>query len=486
MARALYTGYARAKLLIARDGCMPDDQLRVVESLRRRPLRTAAIVGAITLCFASGAAIRRRALRHESLQAWSARSGVIAQLTATGATAWLRAREGDARLMAASAARSPQLFGVLAPHESPYPKSKLSASLAQSLTVLNQLRPYSSIWLFDKSGTLVGTSAAQSAPTPVRDAAIASLALDSGKTTGPFSGLASDLSVAFAQRVIAGPRVDGSATAFTGQVVGAVVLTSNATSLFVELATWAERSKTESTSLLVASGDSILEYAITPDRARSTLLSAWPRASAPRSTVAVFAARPDSLARIVGERAEFAARLDGLPWGLARRDSVDAVFASVNGRLSTEISTGAAIIFMIAIIVIARRQTSRERKLIEVAESEVRYRLLADNATDVIVRHAPDGRIVYVSPAIHTTLGYRPRQLEGRYLSELSDPDDPTTMDHILDQLRVADGASRAEHRLRHADGRYMWFETTGRAVRDPVWGNVTERVTVSRDIEAR
>ncbi len=465
---------------------MPNEQLQVVESLRRRPLRTAVLVGVIALCFASGAALRRRALRQESLDAWSARSSVAAQLTATGANAWIRAREGDARLLAASGSHKPQLFGVLSPHESPYPAAELSASLLQSLTALDQVHPYSSIWLFDRSGKLIGTSPGTATPPEVRSAAIASLALDSGKTIGPFAGLGRNLSVAFAQRVVAAPPSGGPPASTTGQVIGAVVLTSDARPLFAELATWTERSRSASTSLLVPSGDSIFEYAITPDRTRATLLGAWSQSTAPRSTAAVFATKSDSSVTIAGQRAEFTARLDRLPWALTQRDSVRSVFASVDGRLGTEMSTGAAIIFMVAIIVIARQQTSRERKLIEVAESEMRYRLLADNATDVIVRHAPDGRIVYVSPAIYATLGYRPRQLEGRHLSELSDPDDPTTMDHVLDQLRAANGASRAEHRLRHADGRYVWFETTGRAVRDHVWGNMTEIVTVSRDIEAR
>jgi len=141
---------------------------------------------------------------------------------------------------------------------------------------------------------------------------------------------------------------------------------------------------------------------------------------------------------------------------------------------------------MIAIILIGRRQTKRERELVEVAESEVRYRLLADNATDVIARHAPDGRILYISPAVSAILGYQPRQLQGHLPSEFFDAADANTMDDILETLRTTTGASRAEHRLRHAKGHYVWLETTGRAVRDPVWNKVTELVTVSRDIEDR
>jgi PAS domain S-box-containing protein len=277
-----------------------------------------------------------------------------------------------------------------------------------------------------------------------------------------------------------------SPTQQTGQVIGSIVLTSNASGLFVEMASWAERSTTETTSLVVASGDSLFEYAITPDRSRGKIRNRWATSRAPQSLISQFSRAADSSGRKMGSRAEFATRLDSLPWVLLRSESAATVFASVNGTLTTEVSTSAAIVFMIAIIIIARGQTTREKKLVEVAESEVRYRLLADNATDIVTRHAPDGSIAYVSPAVQVTLGYRPRQLEGRHLSELSHEADQVSMDQILDQLRAVDGGVRVEHRLRHADGRYVWLETSGRAVRDRTWGNVVELVTVSRDIEDR
>ena len=454
--------------------------------MRSRPLRTAAIVGAVVLSFASAAAVRRQQLRQDSLQKWSARSRIVAQLSATSANAWLAGRSGDARLIAASAGRSPQLFRAREAGDPRLSASNLSASLAQSLAALNLLHPYASIWLLDNAGKVVATSSAQPAPSALRMVALASLTMDSGRVVGPFPGLGKSLSIAFAHRVVAAPPAHGPPSAITGRVIGSVVLTSHASSLLVELAGWSERSGTESTSLIVESPDSVFRYAVTPVRARGSLIGAWPRSSVPRAIAAAFGATPDTLARTVKSQADFITRLDGMPWALSRSDSIEAISAAVDGRLTTEMSTTAAVIFMIAIIVIARRQTSRERKLLEVAESEVRYRLLADNATDVIVRHAPDGRVVYVSPAVQATLGLRPRQLEGRHLSELSHVDDVATVDHILNQLRGSHETLRIEHRLQRADNAYIWVETTGRAIRDPVWGNVTEFVTVSRDIESR
>ncbi|MFI5240025.1 MAG: PAS domain S-box protein, partial [Gemmatimonadales bacterium] len=265
-----------------------------------------------------------------------------------------------------------------------------------------------------------------------------------------------------------------------------MVLSATASPLLTELGALTARTSNDTTALVVGSADSVVEYVLTPERVRGTRLDAWRRAAAPRVALAAFATQPDTSASVSGSSARFSSRIDGTPWALMRREPLGAVYATVNGRLSTEASTAAALLFMIAVIVIGRRQTTRERRLIEVAESELRYRLLADNATDVIARHAPDGKILYISPAVLSILGYQPRQLQGRYPSELSNESDPTTMSDILDVLRATSGVSRAEHRLRHASGHFVWLETTGSAVRDPVWGHVTELVTVSRDIEER
>jgi hypothetical protein len=131
---------------------MPDEELRVIESLQRRPLRTLAIVAAVTVCFASSAAIRQHYLQQDALTTWSERSATISRLTAASASSWLRARQGDVRLIAVSAGRNPQLFGIPTPGKVPVTGAGMSAEMAQTLTALNQLHSYSAIWMFDRSG----------------------------------------------------------------------------------------------------------------------------------------------------------------------------------------------------------------------------------------------------------------------------------------------------------------------------------------------
>jgi PAS domain S-box-containing protein len=466
---------------------MPEDQALVVGTHRTRTWLKVTIIAVVAVSFLSIVAVRRYSLRRDAIQNWSARSSVIAQLTSTSATNWVNARQGDTRLISRSASNSPQVFGVPTPGKPVLAPAKISASLIQSLTTINQLHAYTAIWLFDRDGKVIGTTSTTPPTAAIRNAARQSLTADSGAVYGPFPSASKDLTIAFAQRVLLMPRAREGATASEVNIaIGSVVLTSNAIPLLTELAAWSEHSKTEATSLVVAAGDSVHEYTLAPGKSTQALLGTWPRNNTPLRARAIFAARTDTTARIYGSRVNFGSRIDHLPWALTRGEDADAVFAMVNGKLRTEVSTALALLFMIAVVFNARRQANSDRELRAISESEHRYRLLAANSTDIIVRHAPDGRIVYISPAVSTILGYQPRQLEGRYPAELFHEDDPTTMNDIVEQLRKTTGTTRVEHRLRHADGHYVWLETTGRAVREPVWGAITELVTVSRDIEAR
>ena len=111
--------------------------------------------------------------------------------------------------------------------------------------------------------------------------------------------------------------------------------------------------------------------------------------------------------------------------------------------------------------------------------------LITENTTDLISRHTLDAFFLDASPASWTLLGYWPEELRGRPAQALFHPQDrgPGAA-----RARSA-GAGRLPditYRIRHCDGRYRWFETASRAIRETYTGAVVEVVSVSRDVTRR
>ncbi len=123
---------------------------------------------------------------------------------------------------------------------------------------------------------------------------------------------------------------------------------------------------------------------------------------------------------------------------------------------------------------------------VERNESEDRYRLMADNSTDMISRHNPKGVFVYVSPACHALLGYEPEELVGRFPRDYFHPEDLEKLGKAHAKLMSVPVNYTLTYRIRRKDGKYIWFETTSRTIRDSVSGEVQEIIGISRDISFR
>ena len=118
-------------------------------------------------------------------------------------------------------------------------------------------------------------------------------------------------------------------------------------------------------------------------------------------------------------------------------------------------------------------------------ESEAQFRLLAENASDMIARLTTGGQVLYISPACKTVLGYDPEELTGMHIFDLIHE-----KDRRLIQRLFRDGNYSATHTVAyqalHHDGRFIWLESSGRAVLDPQTNFILEIQTASRDITER
>jgi PAS domain S-box-containing protein len=130
--------------------------------------------------------------------------------------------------------------------------------------------------------------------------------------------------------------------------------------------------------------------------------------------------------------------------------------------------------------------TERKRAEAALRESEERYRLMAETATDMISRHTTEGVYLYASPASRTLLGYEPEELVGSSAYEFFHPEDLAAVEKSHTTILEVPDIYTVSYRIRRKDGSYIWFETTSRSVRDPDSGNVVELMAVSRDITDR
>jgi PAS domain S-box-containing protein len=121
------------------------------------------------------------------------------------------------------------------------------------------------------------------------------------------------------------------------------------------------------------------------------------------------------------------------------------------------------------------------------AESESRYRLLAENSTDVISVVDAKGVLQYMSPACRTLVGFEPEDLIGHSGYEFIHPDDIGVVAEAHASLLDDDGPSTSPpYRIRRKDGTYVWIESTVRAIRDPDSDEIVEFQSSARDITVR
>ncbi len=128
-----------------------------------------------------------------------------------------------------------------------------------------------------------------------------------------------------------------------------------------------------------------------------------------------------------------------------------------------------------------RRRGIAERAALE---SERKYRLIAENSSDMIVRSSHDHRRrLFVSPASRSLLGYEPDELMEASVDAIH-PDDVEARDNAV---RALDNSAHAlvTHRIQRRDGQFVWAEVNMTRTTNPDTGEA-EIISIVRDATER
>jgi len=121
----------------------------------------------------------------------------------------------------------------------------------------------------------------------------------------------------------------------------------------------------------------------------------------------------------------------------------------------------------------------------QLLDQEKLFRLISENAADMIALVGADGTRLYNSPSYSRVLGYSEDELKGSSGFERIHPEDRARVQEAAGETLRTGCGRQIEYRMRHKDGSWRTLESTASAIADSR-GQVTQLVIVNRDITDR
>jgi len=118
-------------------------------------------------------------------------------------------------------------------------------------------------------------------------------------------------------------------------------------------------------------------------------------------------------------------------------------------------------------------------------EREELFRLISDNAADMIAVVDMEGKRIYNSQSYGRVLGYEENELRSSSSFEQIHVDDRERVREAAEEARRTGIGKALEYRIRHRDGTWRVFESTASVIRSPV-GEPQKLVIVNRDVTER
>jgi PAS domain S-box-containing protein len=153
-----------------------------------------------------------------------------------------------------------------------------------------------------------------------------------------------------------------------------------------------------------------------------------------------------------------------------------AIWLFACGLLALPLLLGLAAIF---------QQIHNDRLRSEWGDELMLFRLIRENAADMIAVVDVDGRRLYNSPSYEKVLGYSPADLERTDSFEQIHPEDRQLVKEAAQKARQTGQGATLEYRFRHKNGSWRLLESTASLIRSRR-SEPDKFVIVNRDITAR
>ncbi|WP_438444498.1 PAS domain S-box protein [Gorillibacterium sp. sgz5001074] len=140
----------------------------------------------------------------------------------------------------------------------------------------------------------------------------------------------------------------------------------------------------------------------------------------------------------------------------------------------------------VAIAAISRDITGAKQVESALRQSEAKYRLIAENMSEIICVLDPHGRVIYMSPSCKVMMGMEPELLTGKDILIWIHPADAERVDFMYERLLSTDHNEIVEVRAQHAEGHWIEMEVSSRWI--PHFGSLETPciLVVARDITER